>query len=254
MASRIYLKTASGNPLYTAGGNRLYLRDLPDRALDLPQALTIRAARRIDLYGPLYTIIRRALDLVQPLSVFTRAGYLLYAYEMTTGAETYLGFVPSSGPLQLDAVALADGRYWIEVRLSGYCWQEHRILQRFPICISGGVPVEPLPAATDLSYRWDATATYVSWSWTSAPGDGTPIDWAIWTGAADPVDVSGVPAYAVASAGPGRYSKAVAQGAAALYVAIRARNGLDAGPVATLAIPAPPADLASPDNQAAIKA
>lgn len=236
MAVRIYLNTPTGQPLY-GGANRLYIGD--------------RLARLLALRFTAYASIRRLLALTLPLTVQQRSGYHLYAINQATGAETYLGFVSAAGPLTLAGVSLADGVYEVYARLSGYGWQNYRCISRFPLWISGGEIQTPLPAASAVAATFRYNDTLLTWTWNAQPGTVTPDDWAVWTSLTSPVDTSGAPTHVVSASGTGGYSQALAQGDAPLYVAVCSRLGATKGPLATLTIATPPADLVSPSNQRA---
>jgi hypothetical protein len=222
--ARLYLKTASGHALVTASGHRLYLRDL---------------AARIG-------------DLLAPLSAWEPSGYRIYALNLATNAETYLGFVESAAaPLQLAGVALADGQYEILIRLANRQWKDARQVARFPVTIAAAAVSTPLPMPTGLDYTYGLTDTTLAWLWIERAGEEEPDDFAVWVSATTPVNTSAAPDYVVPAAGPGNYSQVITQGAAAVYVAICARKGASRGPEALLTVPTPPADVASPPNQAA---
>jgi hypothetical protein len=199
-----------------------------------------------------FLIFGRVMDCAPHLQAQVREGYKLYARNVDTGVETYLGFIAAdASPLQLAGVGLADGNYEIVVILAGYCWPAQRQTTRFAVRILGGAVYTPLPALAGLTYAYTETQTNLLWSWIAATGEETPDDFAIWTSAALPVPTGGAPAYVVTAAGAGAYSQLITQGAAILYIAACSRKGATKGPFAQLTIPAPPADVTSPDNQAA---
>lgn len=246
--ARIYLVTSGGNRIVTSSGDPIYLRELPQRYLDCLAPLKARGARYFDFHAQLFAKIVRFLDLHQDFEALTRSGYTLHARNIVTGTVTALGFVPADGDLQLTGVALADGDYEIEVRLQGYFWNDMRTQKRFPIRVLGGELITPLPTPRNLTYGFPTTDTRVNWSWVTEAGTVTPDDFAIWTSATEPVDTSGAPDYTVEATIPGEYAATIAQ-TTALFVAIAARSGVTKGPVATLAIPAPPELLDSPAGQ-----
>lgn len=246
--ARIYLVTSGGDRIVTSVGDPIYLRDLLSRYLDLHAPFNARGVRYLDFYAELFTKIVRYLDFHQDFEVHAHSGYQLYAKDLATGVVTALGFIPANGPLELTGVALADGDYEVEVRLQGYFWKDTRCVQRYPLRISGGEIFTPLPSVRNLAYYYNETDTRLSWTWATEVGTQTPTDFAIWTSLTDPVDTSGAPDYTVAASSPGDFSVNIAQ-AAALYVAVAARNGADIGPIALLTVPAPPAALDSPANQ-----
>ena len=194
----------------------------------------------------------RYIDLAQRLQADAAEGYRLYARNVDTGVEIYLGFVAADAdPPELSGVALADGNYEIIVFLSGYAWPAERQTMRFPVRIVAGEIFTPLPAVAGLTYAWTLTQTNLIWSWLTTPGEETPDDFAIWASPDFPVVTTGDPDYIVPAAGAGTYTQAIAQGAEILYVAACARKGAVQGPFAQLQIPAPAADVAAPDGQAA---
>lgn len=221
------------------GGNQLIIQQL--------------FARYTDLLTPIFTMAHtpRYADLDLRLDAYAQSGYKLYALNLSTNIETYLGFAPAGGTLQLSGVSLADGSYMIRVTLAGYYWQDERVLQRFPVQIAGGVFVQPLPAISNLAYTFQLAGTLVTWNWLAQPGTVQPTDFALWTGATLPVDQSGAPAYTTAASSPGAYSILIAQ-AGPINVAVCARNGSTQGPSQTISIPTPPVTLASPPNQFAL--
>ena len=253
MAGRIYLKNSTGGRIVTSGGDDIYLRDLTVRYLDLIKAFTARAPRYLDLNALIYGRVTRYLELGQDLDAFVKSGYDLFARNLSTGAVTSLGFIEATAaPLELTGVALADGFYEIEIRLRGYYWQDMRCITRFPVQISGGEVVVPLPAISQFAYRYQQTDTLLSWAWVEQPGTATPADFAIWTSAVSPVNTAGAPTHIVNTPQPlipDFYSQAIVQGAAIIYAAICARSGASRGPLIEMEIPAPPVTLASPPNQ-----
>jgi len=250
MAGRIYLKNSTGGRIDTSAGDDIYLRDLIVRYLDLIKTFTARAPRYLDLNALIYGRVARYLELGQDLDAFVKSGYDLYAKNLTTGAVTSLGFIEATAaPLELTGVALADGFYEIEIRLRGYYWQDTRCITRFPVQISGGLVVTPLPAVSLFDYKYQLTDTLLSWAWLEQAGTSAPTDFAIWTSAVSPVNTAGAPTHVVLAPAPDFYSQAIVQGAAIIYAAICTRAGASRGPLIELAIPAPPVAVASPPNQ-----
>jgi hypothetical protein len=188
--------------------------------------------------------------LSQRIDAFARAGYHLYATDLATGLETYLGFVDRTA-LNLADVALPDGRYRVRVRAQGCFWLDYRLEERFLVAIEGGVPIYPLPVAADFGHSFQLTDTLLRWNWYAAEDTLAPQDWAIWTSLTSPVNTSGAPQYTVPAGGPGQYTAAIAQGQAPLYVALCARYSSSRGAIVTLDVPEPPPALDSPLNQSA---
>ena len=198
-----------------------------------------------------YLLARYAAQ-IAALNIWAPAGYSLYAKALATGTETYLGFIAAdAAPLQLAGVNLADGDYELQVRVAAHGWSEHRCVSRWPVRVAGGAIVEIPPGIRNLDYSYTDTQTLVSWSWVTEPGTVDPDDFAVWLSASSPVNTSGAPDHVVTATAPGTYSQLIAQGAAVLYAAVCARVGATKGPVSEIEIPAPPVDVATPDNQAA---
>lgn len=246
--ARIYLVTSGGDRIVTSGGDPLYLRNLPVRYLDALRPLKARGARYFLFQTTLFAKIVRFLDLHQDFEALTRSGYSIHAKDIVTGTVTDLGFVPADGALQLTGVAIADGDYEIEVRLHGYFWNDMRTQKRFPIRVSGGELITPLPTPRNLTYGFPTTDTRINWVWLTEAGTVAPDEFAIWTSATEPVDTSGPPDYTVPATVVGEYAATIAQ-TTALFVAIAARSGATKGPVATMAIPEPPELLDAPAGQ-----
>lgn len=254
MSTPLYIVADDGTQIVDDAGDNVIIGTAQSRMADLAQLVTARRPRLADLCQLFQTflIFCRVLDCAPRLRANVTDGYKLYARNVDTGVETYLGFVSATAaPLQLAGVALSDGNYEIVVVLAGYCWPAERQTTRFAVRILGGAVYTPLPALAGLTYAYTETQTNLVWSWIAATGEDTPDDFAIWTAAALPVSTAGAPAYVVAAAGAGSYGQLITQGAAILYVAACSRKGAVKGPFALLTIPAPPGDVTSPDNQAA---
>jgi hypothetical protein len=249
MPGLIRLATSTGNPIVASGGGVLYIGTLSVRLVELLSPISARAARVVELLSPLASRLARTTELLHPFNAHTRSGYDLYARDLDTNTETHLGFIDAAGTLSLSGVAMPDGHYEIEVRLSGYFWRQHRHLTRFRVSISGGGPAAALPSVANLAASYNLTDTRLLWNWIAATGESTPDDFAIWTSLTEPVNTAGAPAHTVAATAPGDYAADIAQGAAPLHVSVCSRLGASRGAAALLTIPAPPPDAASPAAQ-----
>jgi hypothetical protein len=216
------------------------------------QPLLTRRFATATLAQPLNTAQRliRQVALAQDLSAFAPCGYDIVSMNLDTGEELVLGFAREDG-LALTGVSIADGFYLIRTRPRGLFWDGYRSERSWLIVVVGGELATPLPLAQTAAYQYRLNDTLLWWQWLPIHVTYDPTDWAIWVSEAEPVDVGGDPDYTVLAHGTGRYSVAISQGQTAIYVAVRARRGTDLGPITTLAIPEPPAQLPSPVNQLA---
>ena len=221
------------------------------RSAILMQDVRSRARRESLLAVRLRAAVTRQVALGQDLHVLASSGYRLFAVNLATGEETYLGFMPAEGPLALAGVELADGDHEIRVRADGGYWRDARYATVFPLSIEGGEIVAPLPTVTGLKYSRTAASLLLSWTWLASGGTQTPRDFAIWTAASQPVDTSGAPDQTVPTLAPGGYSTALPDSTETLHVALCARRDSRKGSISTIAIPAPETSIASPDNQTA---
>lgn len=217
----------------------------------LQQDASARAGRATVLATRLRAAAAREQTLRQDLHAFARAGYRLFAMNLTTGQETELGFIPSDGPLTLTDIALADGDYEIRVRSDGSYWRDARHATAFPLSIEDGEIVAPLPPVTNLRHTRVGDAILLSWTWHPTTGTQAPRDFAIWTSPSEPVDTTGEPDQVVTTLQPGGYSTGLPEATEPFHAAIRARRDNREGPLATIAIPALHIPLVSPDNQTA---
>ena len=217
----------------------------------LQQDITARAGRASGFAARLRSVAVREQALRQDLHAFARAGYRLFAADLATGQETELGFVPADGPLTLAGVTLADGDYEIRLRSDGSYWRNARHTTAYPVSIEGGEIVTPLPAVTNLRHTRIGDAVLLTWTWHPTASTQAPDDFAIWTAASEPVDTTGDPDQVIPARHPGGYATTIPNATAPLHAAIRARRAGKAGPLTTLAIPAPQTVLASPGNQSA---
>lgn len=227
------------------------LRVRCSRATVLRQGITVRGRRAFLLAVRLRAAVVREAALGQDLHALVRSGYRLFAVNLATGEETYLGFMPAEGPLALAGVELADGDHEIRVRADGGYWRDARYAKAFPLRIEGGEIVAPLPAVTGLTYSRTAASLMLSWTWRAGGGTQTPRDFAIWTASSQPVDTSGDPDEIVPALAPGGYSTTLPDSTDTLHVALCARRDGRKGPISTIAIPGPETSIASPDNQTA---
>jgi hypothetical protein len=212
------------------------------------QDVGARAKRASFLAARLRAAGMRESILRQDLHAFAREGYRLFAVDLATGDETYIGFLPANGPLTLSDVAIADGDYEIRVRADGCYWRDARYATAFPMTIEGGEIAAPLPALTGLKYS-RGESVLISWSWLASGGTQTPQDFALWTATSLPVDTSGEPDQVVPVLAPGGYSTTIPDSTETRHVAVRARRDGKTGPVSTITIPAPEIPVESPDNQ-----
>ena len=257
LSGRVHRRT----PLTLPSGELLFsqtVRVRSGRCVTLRQEMGSRARRASLLAARLRAAATREAVLGQDLHAFARSGYRLFALNLASGEETSLGFIPAEGPLTLTGVELEDGDYEIRVRADGCYWRDARYAKVFPLSVAGGEMVAPLPAVTGLTYarlsagQAGGTASLmVSWNWLAGGGTQAPEDFALWISPIQPVDTSGAPDETVAAPAPGGYSVTIPDEAEAFFVAVCARRGLRTGPLATIPLPAPETDIASPDNQAA---
>ena len=222
-----------------------------NRTAMLIQNVSARAKRLSAFTAQLRAVIAREAMLAQDLHAFARSGYRLFAFNLATGDEAYIGFLPADGPLTLDNVALADGDYEIRVRADGCYWRDARFTTAFPITIEGGEIAAPLPAITGLKYSRVGESLLISWTWLASDATQTPHDFAIWIATSLPVDTSGEPDQVVPVLAPGGYSTMVPDSTETRHVAACARRDGKTGPVSTITIAAPEILIESPDNQTA---
>lgn len=179
------------------------------------------------------------------------AGYRLFALNLQSGVETELGFVPAPGALHLDGAALADGDYELRVRCDGHFWKDARVVSAFPMKIDSGANTFPLPAVEDLNCAIEDANIYLSWQWEMSDGLQTPLDFALWMGASEPVDISGAPIDSVAAGAPGAMTIQLMGITEPVFAVVCARRGAARGPASTILISIPDIAPESPENQAA---
>ena len=166
MSTRIYVVNSTGGFVLASTTGKVYAHDILSRYLDLLAPLNARAIRYLDLTELILGRLSKSLDLSADLHAFAKSGYQLYAKNLATAVVTDLGFIDvTAAPLELAGVALADGFYEIEVRLSGYYWKDERCLDRFLICVSAGAVIQSLPAVSGLAYKYNLTDTQLSFNW-----------------------------------------------------------------------------------------
>ena len=185
----------------------------------------------------------------QALQSFARAGYRLYALNLASNEEIYLGFVSESEALTFIGAALSDVDYDIRVRADGHFWHDCRNTAGFSLSIKGGEISAPLPMIKNLSYSLVSDAMYLCWTWELNDGLRTPDDFAIWVGLSEPVNTSVTPNDVVPASAPGAVTITIERGSDALFLAICARRGGLKGPASVLTIPATEQLIGSPENQ-----
>lgn len=198
-----------------------------------------------------HLLFSREITLAQELHAFARPGLRVFALNLETDVETELGFVTSSASQYLADIALDDGVYELRVRADGHYWRDARFLSVARVTILDGEIATQLPAILNLAYLIQAGTVYLSWSWEIPTGTTSPAEFAIWTSATDPADVSGAPDYIIPAIAPGAVTTIIAGTLDTQYVSVRTRRDTFLGAVSSIAIVPPDVAIDSPDNQSA---
>jgi len=172
---------------------------------------------------------------------FTADGWHVYAVDVSTGAETYLGFIDAAdSPLQITGASLTDdATYRIEARPAGRFWPECRTRRAYALRLESGGAVATtsgLPVAEGLDATVGAAGTRIVWRAAASAGR-TATQWAVWFSGSSPVDTSGAPD-ATLDYSAEREAVVTRIQSASEYVAVAARDaGGDKGEVSELALP-----------------
>jgi hypothetical protein len=116
--------------------------------------------------------------------------YKLYATNLATAEEAYLGFIPE-GINYLNNIVLADGRYRIDLKVDGRLWENCRTVRSAFITIGGGLPSVVLPDIKNLvSETQDVRSRLV---WSVNPDFESGFNFGIWFSSTSSIDISDTP-------------------------------------------------------------
>lgn len=166
-----------------------------------------------------------------------------------------VGFIDeSASPPELTGIAMADGRHEIEVRPSKNFWTPRVPESRWAGEVSGGTLLAAKPDAVQALRALVETGTpdnvEILWDYHGRFGTVDPDEFALWTSATTPVDVSGAPDQTVEFSEDGAYHMFLTL-SADRYVAIRARTSTLDGPVSEVLVDLDATVPVTPPNQRA---
>ncbi len=178
-------------------------------------------------------------------------GWNIYLREISSGIESFLGFIDGESNKKLSDIFIPDGEYEIEVRVQNLFWDDCRDGKKLTFKVSAGIlDSSNLPAI--INFRREIKNEIPRFKW-SIHGEYSPPEFhfGIWLSDSSSIDISGEPDYSQPYFPDQSDYFRIYYQSSSKYAAIAAYFGNQRGPKSEIYIPWPSNFLESPPNQSA---